>query len=408
MKIKIKISSIYQIFFILLILVNANIFLIKDWGFAFRIFSVLIVLVLFGITLGLKKTIYLFKKYKFMFTWILIFFLGMIICMLYINSVYHTSYSYMISQIYHYLYILLFWPIIYYLETDKNHITKLIKTILKTTVFVLLLKFLIWFFYNYLGLDIIHYMILEGGEGWSRNGHQRLFLPVLLCFLVAYSTMKIFCEKGIRNKFVHVLLLCISIAYIFVVYATKAMVVILICTFASIWIFKNRDSTKKKLAIIVLLIITIIAIYFGNIIELYIGSIDKWSIMCRQYALEYYMGLIKNYKLFGFSLVTESMELQNGWGGNYYFSDLGIVSKFFEFGFWGIIFFVPIIRIIYLSLKTKFNYQNCKVFLIGLVVYVVASSIISNDIYLYRNMLSFPFVIGVIEYMNKYRDVRIL
>lgn len=404
---KVKISDIYLINFVILILINSNVFLIGNWGSIFRIISVVIVLFLFGVSAARKNAGRLYKKYNFMLTWTVIFYFGMIICTIYMNSKYSTHFSYMLSQLYHYLYFLLFWPIIDYLEQNDKNINKVIVYIVSAVIFILVLKSVIWVLYNYMGVDIVHYMMIEGGEKWVRNGKQRLLLPPTVCFPITYSTLKILTEKRYKSIIKNIAALSITVAYIWFVYATKAMLVVLICSFVAIWIYQNRKSIEKVMKALFLLFVSLLLFFAGDLINLYINSIDSWSLLCRRLAFEYYLGLIGDYKLFGFGLATESMELQNGWGGNYYFSDLGIISKFFEFGLWGIIFIIPLVRIICLSLNTKCKDQKCKMLMIGLAVYTVVSSLMSNDIFLYRNVLAFPFVFALLEYINKHGNAEL-
>lgn len=404
---KIKVSDIYLKNFIILILLNSNIFLIGNWGSIFRIISVVIVLLLFGVSAVRKSAGKFYKKYNFMFTWTVIFYFGMLVCVVYMNFKYSTHYSYMLSQLYHYLYFLLFWPIVDYLEQNEKNFNKLIVCIVSAVTFILVLKSVIWILYNFIGVDIIHYMMVEGGDKWVRNGKQRLLLPPTVCFPITYASLKILTEKKYKSIIKNIAVLSVTVTYIWVVYATKAMLVVLICSFFAIWVYQNRKSIGKIMKALFLLFASFLSIFAGNLINLYVNSIDSWSLLCRQLAFEYYLGLIGDYRLFGFSLATESMELQNGWGGNYYFADLGIFSKFFEFGLWGIIFIIPMVRIISLSLNTKCKDQKCKMLMIGLAVYTVVSSILSNDIFLYRNVLAFPFVCGILEYINKHNNAEL-
>ena len=404
---KVRLSNMFLYSFVLIIILSSSILLVGDWENIFRIVSIIITVALFCFMMLNKKSLFIFKRYKFILIWYFIFLIGMLICMIYINRKYNTHYIYMFSQIYHYIYILLFWPIMYYLECDKKNLKRLINCILVITIFILLFKFIIWYLYNYHGIDLVHYMIMEGGENWTRNGKQRFLLPNLLCFVIVYSIIEFLQEKRSFNKIIYFIILGISGLYIIFVFAAKASLVVLLLTAFAIWIYKSRNSKKIILRLTVLLFVSIIVIYAGDLINIYVKSIDSWSILCRQLAMKYYIELIGNYKLFGFSLVTETMELQNGIGGNYYFADLGILSKFFEFGMWGIVFFIPLFRLIYISIKNKYKDQSCKMLTIGLVTYVIVSSILSSDIYLYRNILAFPFVLSIVEYLNFHKTIQL-
>ena len=59
---KVKISDIYLVNFIILILINSNVFLIGNWGSIFRIISVVIVLFLMGVSAARKNAVRFYKS----------------------------------------------------------------------------------------------------------------------------------------------------------------------------------------------------------------------------------------------------------------------------------------------------------------------------------------------------------
>ena len=172
------------------------------------------------------------------------------------------------------------------------------------------------------------------------------------------------------------------------------MLVLLISSLG-MYLYQRKKSSNRILRFIVLFIIGI-GILAGT--GKYISSIDSWSIVARQQAISYYFEQFKKNVVFGINLIQESTDLQRGPGGNFYFADLGTLSKFVEYGlFVGILFILPLIRMAYISFKIKTDSKE-KMFLVGLTIYIIISCILSQDIYFSRNIFIFPFVICIVEY----------
>ncbi|WP_171316276.1 hypothetical protein V4S33_11050 [Enterococcus cecorum] len=159
---------------------------------------------------------------------------------------------------------------------------------------------------------------------------------------------------------------------------------------------KNISRTFiKSLLFIYLIIIMLIS---GVFLDFY-NSIDRWSIIARIQAFQYYWGLFKEYTFSGVNLISESHSMQHGLGNNFYFADLGVISKFVEYGLiGGIIFFYPIIFLLKKAIHLLRNDSNLQIFSTCLVLYIISGCFLSSDIYFVREIFILPFSLAILDY----------
>lgn len=97
-------------------------------------------------------------------------------------------------------------------------------------------------------------------------------------------------------------------------------------------------------------------------------------------------------------LYVFSTEKIHGPVGTYYLSDLGLFSKLFETGIIGmIIHLLPFGRMLQLCRKYMKKKNKEFVFAVALMVYTISVSFLSNDIYNFRLLFGFPFILAYYE-----------
>ena len=369
-----------------------------DYESILRYIDVLGTIILFLLVINYKKAYKIVSKYKFQRNWIYTLIFALVING--INAVINhgVSITFVIAQIYSYVIILLLFPLIYIVESGEKNYNWLVNKIVSWGIIATLIRIIVWYLYNFLGIDIMHYLLYEAGYDWIRNGRQRIPIPCFDCVIFAYGLSTILSNNKIKDKIKGAIYVGFVLFYSYFVVDSRAMVLVLLISSLGMYLYQRKKSSNRILRFIVLFIIGIGILAGTGIVSKYISSIDSWSIVARQQAISYYFEQFKKNVVFGINLIQESTDLQRGPGGNFYFADLGTLSKFVEYGlFVGILFILPLIRMAYISFKIKTDSKE-KMFLVGLTIYIIISCILSQDIYFSRNIFIFPFVICIVEY----------
>lgn len=397
----VKISNIEKNIIWMLLFLNATILLFGDFSSLLRYLNVAISLILLFVLLFNKKSRYRLSKYGFQVRWTF-----MIILLLLANGIYCILYhgvtiKFVFSQIYVYGVLLLFLPLIDLCERDDKNYDWIIKKLLFFGIIAIIVRIIVWFLFNFVGVDVFHNMAYEAGYEWVRNGRQRIPLPSLACIVFSYGLSEFLSEKNIQKQIKGILCVLVVLFYSFFVVDSRAMLLVLVASAIVMYLYQKRKLSRMLLRLCMLFVIAIFVFATTGILEKYISSIDAWSIIARQQAFEYYFDLFKENYIWGINLITESTDLQRGVGGNFFFADLGTISKFIEYGaLIGFLFIVPLFRMIYISLKIKTNIKQ-KMFLFGITIYIITSCILSQDIYFFRNIILFPFAMCIMEFSSK-------
>lgn len=394
----VKLSNIIKYIILFLIILNTKIFMFGDYESILRYIDVLGTIILFLLVINYKKAYKIVSKYKFQRNWIYTLIFALVING--INAVINhgVSITFVIAQIYSYVIILLLFPLIYIVESGEKNYNWLVNKIVSWGIIATLIRIIVWYLYNFLGIDIMHYLLYEAGYDWIRNGRQRIPIPCFDCVIFAYGLSTILSNNKIKDKIKGAIYVGFVLFYSYFVVDSRAMVLVLLISSLGMYLYQRKKSSNRILRFIVLFIIGIGILAGTGIVSKYISSIDSWSIVARQQAISYYFEQFKKNVVFGINLIQESTDLQRGPGGNFYFADLGTLSKFVEYGlFVGILFILPLIRMAYISFKIKTDSKE-KMFLVGLTIYIIISCILSQDIYFSRNIFIFPFVICIVEY----------
>lgn len=398
---KIKLQDAFTGCIVLLIVLNLGILNVADLTTLYRYITSAVALTL-GIGCLCSARVYSrIKKYcHFMNVWLVILFAFLFIEVLYGWAVGSNSLIQNLSYIYIYFWLLLFYPIIYILICNNGK-RRLINAICGWTVAALLLKTTVWFLYNYLHRDVMHYLLFEFGSEWIRNGFQRIpatcFSGILVCAMlyVFYNSTKI------QMKIMAVVIVLFNMWYALTVFASRAQVICLVFAMSVAILLRRNMGIKKMATYLVFIVVAAVGmstVYFNQFVQ---GmSLSTYSMGMRVKELIYYLGLIKKHWIMGFLYVFPNDKI-HGPTGTYYLSDLGLFSKVFESGIIGmVIHLLPFGRI----------FQNCRkymkrnnrefVFAVSLMVYTICVSFLSNDIYSFRLLFGFPFILAYYESMR--------
>lgn len=395
---KIKLQDAFAGCIIFLIVLNLGILNIADLTTLYRYITSAVALIL-GVGCLCSARVYLkIKNYcHFMNVWLVILFVFLFIEVFYGWSVGSNSLVQNLSYVYIYFWLFLFYPIIYILVCNNGK-KRLIYAICGWTVVALLLKTIVWFLYNYLHKDVMHYLLFEFGSEWIRNGFQRIpatcFSGVLVCAMLYafYNSTKV------QMKILAIVIILFNIWYALTVFASRAQVICLVLGMSVAILLRRNMGIKKMATYLVFIIVAAVGMstaYFNEFVRSM--SLTTYSMGMRVKEMIYYSNLIQKHWLMGFLYVFSNDKI-HGPMGTYYLSDLGLFSKIFETGIIGmIIHLLPFVQM-FQSCR-KYMKKNNKEFLfaVALMVYTISVSFMSNDIYNFRLLFGFPFILAYYE-----------
>ncbi|WP_278402415.1 hypothetical protein [Megamonas rupellensis] len=399
----IKKANIILFMIMLLIVINLQILNFGDFSKIYRYLTSSISIILFSWCIFDKQIYYQIRLYnKFFSKWIIVFFLFLFLEVINGLLLGGKSITEAIGMTYVYnSWLLLFYPIIYILSTSKG-LKKMSLIIVGLTTFTLILKTLVWWLYNYHGKDVMHYLLYEfGPEPWIREGFQRIPATCFSGILFSFTIYLFFYSKQWKIKLLALIVSLFNIWYANAIFASRAQLIVFFITIV-VAVFSMKISMIKKFILNVIFIGLIILLTMLNMdtIDEFINSLSRetFSIGIRFIALDYYMDLFSDKWIMGINMMLNEDTL-NGSSGLFYLSDLGILGDLFS---WGVIGFflmvIPFFRMIFI-LKNINNKKDRKyIFGISLIIYTILMSILSNDIYSFRNIFGLPFIIAYFEY----------
>ncbi len=131
---------------------------------------------------------------------------------------------------------------------------------------------------------------------------------------------------------------------------SRSLVITIAVTLFLTLILRKQIGWKKSVAIIALAILAIIILqsqYFDTFVDSF--DVSTYSTSIRLQGLAFYMEAINGHSLLGL-IPLNTYESVKGGNWRYYISDLGTLSKFFEYGIIGfVIFNLPFIRSVYVN-----------------------------------------------------------
>lgn len=397
---KIKITELVRYSITLLIVLNTKIFLFGDWDSLFKKITMLVSIVLFFLVVLQPKAKRIISKYKLLNIWMVFFWLFLLANGIVNHLKFGTGYGYILAQTYHYFALFLIYPLLYVFEDDKRTFYKIINSLYFWGIISMIIRILVWYLYNYLGIDFMHYLVYEAGVVWTRNNRQRIPVPCLTCFVFAVGVSKITCKKDLKEKLNGLLSTLLVLFFTWVVTDARSSILIFGIVITCIYIFKGNKVNLKYLKVFLIIVFAALIFLVGGINK-YISSISSFSIVARVQAFEYYYELFKTNMLLGVKFMSSGVEIERGPWNYFYFTDLGTMSKFVEFGLIGaILHFAPLFYMMISSIKIKNVSQYLKIIMLGIASYACATAFITLDPYFARNFFFIPFSIAIFEFIN--------
>lgn len=386
---------------IFLIVLNLGILNVGNLANIYRYTTTIVIIILAAICICDSR---IYRRIEgcchYMNLWFIFLFIFLLAEVLYGWAVGKNSLLYNFSLMYIYFWLLLFYPIMYILLTINGK-RKLIYTICGWTIVALLLKTLIWVLYNFFHKDVMHYLLYEFGEIWLRNGFQRIpatcFSGILVCVMICVF----FNACNIKMKIFSVAVVLLSYGYALFIFASRSQLICYTLVISVAVLFRKNVPAKRALTYIVFVLVVVVAtstVYFDEFVQ---GlSLTTRSMGTRVQELIYYLDLLKRHWIMGF-LYIFPRDVIRGRTGEFYLSDLGLFSKLFEVGVAGmIVHLIPFWRMIQ-NFRQNLKKDNSEyLFGLTLLVYTVSFSFLSNDIYSFRLLFGFPFILAYYEYLR--------
>ncbi len=307
-----------------------------------------------------------------------------------------------INLVRNYMFVLLFFPIYEILSSDSKTKQEFIKVITIMGFCALAFRFLGWFIYNYLGFNIMPGYFSVMGYNWIRNGNVRLSGTFLDGFVFVYICLQLLKSKKIR----YILGLAFMIVYSYLVYGSRSQLLCYICVFFILYIVRTGKIQKGILNLVIISSILIVILYTTSTIQ---SFLDTFSVNNKMYG-EGTLVRVNGQKLYQ-QLWLESSSLL-GFGitedGNYigltkyYLSDLGILRNLYQYGIVGfIICIIPFIDGVITAIHGVLKNSRDSVFLLGLVIYTIVTSIASQNVYDYSRIMILPFLLSWIGLVSR-------
>lgn len=321
---------------------------------------------------------------------------------------YHYSFSEIYYSLRHYLWVIIAYPILY-LFVRYDGIDRVMKIIVKITIFSLFLRFITWLLYSYAGINLFPNLLYEYGISWARNSIIRIDATPLISLLVIFTYY--FYIKTKQRKFL--IWNFFSIAYVVIVSQTRTLLISCLLTILVMFLFKNRQKINKFAIRTITACIIVLGVSLGaynSILEYLNLNVGVKGLDYRYYEFLYYWNLLKNNWQFGMGILsTQNSFTKSVLFGNLdtkmYLDDLGIFSSFFEFGLlsiflYGMLFHIIIKTILKCYKNREIDYA---VLLIGIFCYLVACSIPLN-LFGIQRIFSLPFILAITSFVNRKID----
>jgi len=318
-------------------------------------------------------------------------------------------YGYSISEFFvcltPYFYIFLAFPLIRIFCYDGT-CRKYLKTVSGLVLLLLLIKLIVWFLYNYRGIQLFPNLLFEF-DTWARNGTQRLNAGYLIGIVLVFCVMEGFVLR--KNKFYQAMTVFIFL-FLMIVTRFRFQIAVAIATILIMAFFRGRKiSTKLFIRILIVISIALFlsSEFFADLIALSLEGGSLWSSTAmRLITIEHYWNLLTQGNTWlGLGLLIGENNTANKMLvdalNTYYLEDLGIIGGIFRFGIFSIVLYG---YLFFLAIKTcikahKYEEYNDFIFLIGLSFYMIVSCIALN-IFDNQRALDIPFYIAIISYIN--------
>lgn len=301
--------------------------------------------------------------------------------------------------IYTYSFILFFFPVLEILVKDKNFALILVKL----SMGALLVIFIAWYLYNYKGINLMPGLFTTMGENWVRNGVVRVGGTFLDGFCMCYLFINLLNKNRKIKKIYSVL--GIIFLYIFsnFVYQSRSQIIGYTVTLLVMYLALKKGLTVNNMLKYVIVVLLVGVIYQLPVTQNFFSSLsvrNDGGMNARMLGIQIYTKLWKEISLVNGIGISQD---GNYFGGlKFYLSDLGILSSFIRFGILGGTILCGIFGIALERVSVFFdNNKIYSSFLLGLTIYLLMTSVGSQNIYDGSRILMVPIFMAYIEIYKK-------
>ena len=265
---------------------------------------------------------------------------------------------------------------------------KFTKTICWTSMFLLGIKFITWYLYNFKGMTVFSGLLFQYSEGWTRNGFMRMDTGALFGIVLCVTLYYCFAKKKLLYWLV------LAFLYVYLIFVTQYRFQIIVTIILTAYgYYCSTDSNKKKnIKLMAISIIIIAFVLFGGLdylLNLFsLNGKDGGSTAARLLTIDHYWSLIKEkdailgvgflsaYTNKAFSILRRSDT------DRFWLEDLGILGGIFTFGILSLLLYG---KLFFDSIKRTFASHKIRKIEGGddclkkcVVVYMILSCILLN------------------------------
>lgn len=397
---KIKVRSLFLLVFAVLMAMNVGLLTFgefaADW---FTVITASVSIALAACCVFSKK-IYrtLYPLVGHLQKWIIILPTFLAFDILISSAIYGTPIIFGIKRTYYMAIILLIYPLAYIISTDGG-IDRLSKVIMFFGIVGLVLKTVVWYLFNYLNIDIMHYLLYEFGDVWTRNGNQRIPGSKVTGIIFGLAMYRLFRSKSVKDKSISAAVILFLCWYAYAVYQSRNQLISFVIAIAIVILVEHNSFWIKGLTIL-LAVISSVVILNSNTFHEFVESFSDGSAAYRFKEIPYYFSLFKGNYLLGIAYRSVNDQFWNGVNGRFFLSDIGTLAQMVLYGFIGFpIVVYPFFRIPYIAIKLWKKKSPYDVFAISAGVYTILSSAMSNDIFHATRYFGLPILLIYYEYV---------
>lgn len=238
-----------------------------------------------------------------------------------------------------------------------------------------------------------------------RNSSIRVTQGTFGTIMFLYNACVVFFENKKRKLF-NIIMVALSLYHVVFVQQTRVMIIISAACLAFIVLFYGKNVKQQVFRAIAILAAGIV-LGTSSAVSDFIATFTSTSVeysgssVAREYAITYFMGVFTKNPLTGYGWPSDAgySQVAHGLLGTAFTSDVGFIGLLAETGWFSLVFFViPIIRMIYVLVKTKeMPLDAMRMFLMVLIVYLLTTSatIIITD---GARCLALPIIMALYEY----------
>lgn len=412
MVLKIKKRGVVELLFIVIIILDSNLFYLNPFqGFILKLNSAynkyLIVFLSFLLMVIAPGMFKIFSKNKKdLLLYICYMLIAVFIVALFSFAKYKESLFDIITCMYHYM-ILFFSIPIYYCVYRRKEKDFIINSIINISVILCLILIVQVLFSNYMGKIILPGVNQDVIS--IRNGRMRFSTNSVNTLAIPFLASSIFCDDNKQGKIKSIIKLSIILFATFYVFMSRSLLVV----YAGIIIVCYLSGAKTKhfrrwiVVLLGLLFITQLDAFTNFLESFSINSVQGTglSTSVRLDAISYYWSVLKSNPLFGTGFIGDSVSglqsILHGPYGFYYYSDLGAFGLLAETGIIGgsafLFLTVYLVKLVIRLTKHKdamlrYDY-SCTVGLVTAWIFTSINMAVTNP----RNSILMPIILGLVS-----------